>query len=214
PASLPTMESPSMKQILHLTCSPRGQAAESSRLSRQVIDRLLERTPGAKLVERWIGAGMPAVDESYAISQGSSADVSRDGSMILSEELVGELESADIVVIGTPMHNLTVPAPLKAWLDHVVRARRTFNVTSTGKVGTLRDRPVFVAIASGGRFSGERARQPDFLTPYLRAILGMVGLHDLTFFSVEGTGSGPDAIAQSRITAKLALDQHFGSVLA
>ena len=109
--------------------------------------------------------------------------------MVLSEELIRELESADFVVIGTPMHNLTVPSALKAWIDHVVRARRTFNVTPAGKVGTLRDRPVFVAIASGGRFSGERARQPDFLTPYLKAILGMIGLHDLTFFSVQGTGS-------------------------
>jgi hypothetical protein len=71
-------------------------------------------------------------------------------------------EFADVVVIGTPMHNLTVPAALKAWIDHVVRARRTFTISAAGKVGTLRDRPVFVAIASGGRFSGERARQPDF----------------------------------------------------
>jgi FMN-dependent NADH-azoreductase len=84
--------------------------------------------------------------------------------MILSEELIRELESSDFVVISTPMHNLTVPSTLKAWLDHVIRARRTFNIGREGKVGTLRDRPVFVAIASGGRFSGERARQPDFLT--------------------------------------------------
>ena len=108
--------------------------------------------------------------------------------MAQSEELIQELESSDIVVIGTPMHNFTVPSSLKAWIDHIVRVRRTFNVSPEGKVGTLRDRPVFVAISSGGRFSGERARQPDFLTPYLKAILGTIGLHDLTFFSVQGTG--------------------------
>jgi FMN-dependent NADH-azoreductase len=131
--------------------------------------------------------------------------------MALSEVLVRELESSDFVVIGTPMHNLTVPSVLKAWIDHVVRARRTFNVTSAGKVGTLRDRPVFVAIASGGKFSGERARQPDFLTPYLRAILSIIGLHDLTFFSIQGTGSNPGAVAETRIKTDEAVRAYFSS---
>jgi FMN-dependent NADH-azoreductase len=130
----------------------------------------------------------------------------------VSEELIQELESADVLVIGTPMHNFTVPSVLKAWIDHVVRVRRTFNVTPNGKVGLLRDRPVFVAISSGGRFSGERARQPDFLTPYLKAVLGIIGLRDLTFFSVQGTGSGPEAIAAARARAEQALREHFSLV--
>ena len=116
-------------------------------------------------------------------AQQSSADISQEGSIARSEELIAELESSDFVVIGTPMHNFTVPSALKAWIDHVVRVRRTFNVTKEGKVGRLRDRPVFVAVSSGGRFSGERARQPDFLTPYLKAVLGTIGLHDLTLSS-------------------------------
>ena len=76
-------------------------------------------------------------------------------------------------------------------------------------MGTLRDRPVFVAVSSGGRFSGERARQPDFLTPYLKAILGTIGLHDLTFFSVEGSALGPDALAEARAKADQALQEFF-----
>ena len=75
----------------------------------------------------------------------------------------------------------------------------------------LRDRPVFVAVSSGGRFSGERARQPDFLTPYLKAILGTIGLHDLTFFSVQGTVSGPDAVAEARTKTDQALQEYFSS---
>ncbi len=109
------------------------------------------------------------------------------------------------------MHNFTVPSALKAWIDHVVRARRTFNVTKEGKVGRLRDRPVFVAVSSGGRFSGERARQPDFLTPYLKAVLGTIGLHDLTFFSVQGTGSGPVAVTAARAKADRTLQEYFAS---
>ncbi|MDB5530741.1 MAG: hypothetical protein JWR51_3844 [Devosia sp.] len=202
-----------MKTILHVSCSPRGQDAESYRLSQKIIGSLLQQEPTAVLVDRVIGDGsIPAVDADYALSQGSAADVSDQGSMILSEQLIRELESADVVLISTPMHNYTVPSTLKAWIDHVVRARRTFNVTAAGKVPLLRDRPVFIAIAAGGRFSGERARQPDFLTPYLQAILNMIGLYDLTFFSVQGTGSNPDAIVKTRARTHQALEDHFASV--
>ena len=98
------------------------------------------------------------------------------------------------------MHNFTVPSVLKAWIDHVVRVNRTFDITREGKVGRLRDRPVLVAVASGGLYSGDAARQPDFLTPYLKAILATVGLHDLRFFSVEGMAFGTEAasLAQQR----------------
>jgi FMN-dependent NADH-azoreductase len=198
-----------MTTILHLICSPRGEA-ESTRLSRRVLDGLLRRHPGATVVTRPIGSGeIPYIDEDYAISLASPTDVSQAGSLALSEQLILELESADIAVIGTPMHNFTVPAALKAWIDHVVRARRTLAVTPEGKFGLLSDRPVYVAIASGGRFSGPRARQPDFLTPYLRAVLGVIGLHDVTFFSVEGTAMGPDAAAKAWAEADQAVTAHF-----
>ena len=201
-----------MKKILHVSCSPRGEAAESHRLAQKIIGFLLQKEPTALLVSRVIGGGaLSHVDENYAISQQSSADISQEGSIAQSDELIQEIESSDFVVIGTPMHNFTVPSALKAWIDHVVRARRTFNVTKEGKVGRLRDRPVFVAVSSGGRFSGERARQPDFLTPYLKAVLGIIGLHDLMFFTVQGTGSGPDAVAEARTKADQALQEYFAS---
>jgi FMN-dependent NADH-azoreductase len=199
-----------MRKILHVSCSPRGQAAESYRLSQKIIGLLLQIDPTAMVIDR-VGGAISHIDQDYAISQSSSADVSREGTMADSEELVQELESSDFVVIGTPMHNSTVPSALKAWIDHIVRARRTFNITPAGKVGALRDRPVFVAISSGGRFSGERAHQPDFLTPYLTAILGMIGLHDLTFFSVQGTGGGADAVAEARSRTLQALHTYFSS---
>ena len=199
-----------MTNILHISCSPRGKEAESFRLSQQIVRALLSKDPTAKVVERDLGDRTIAhVDPDYALSQGGPVDVSDAGTMVASEVFIRELEAAHIVVIGTPMHNLSTPTTLKAWLDHVVRARRTFNVTAQGKVGTLNDRPVFIAIASGGRFSGERARQPDFLTPYLTAVLGMIGLHNLTFFSVQGTGSGAEAVLKSRIEADLAIADYF-----
>jgi FMN-dependent NADH-azoreductase len=98
-----------------------------------------------------------------------------EGSLVRAEALIEEVEAADVIVIGTPMHNLTVPSVLKAWIDQILRAGRTFKSTPAGKVGMLRDRPVFIAIASGGVFTGERASQPDFLTPYLSVVLGSAG---------------------------------------
>jgi FMN-dependent NADH-azoreductase len=204
-----------MKTILHVTCSPRGQAAESYRLSQAIVGFLLRSHPDAVVVGRVIGGGeLAPIDADFALSQQSLEDVSQAGSMVQSEALIRELESADVVVIGTPMHNYTVPAGLKTWIDHIVRVRRTFNVTPAGKVGLLRDRPVFVAVASGGRFSGERTRQPDFLTPYLQAILGMIGLHDLSFFSVQGTSFGAEALAETRAGTDQALEAYFSSFSA
>lgn len=200
-------------KILHLICSPRGHASESYRLSQKIIGHLLDSQPAAAVIVRSIGDDTANLDESYATALGgterSAAELFADGSMSRSEELIEELESADFVVIATPMHNFTVPVALKAWIDHVVRVRRTFNVTAQGKLGALRDRPVFVAVSSGGRFSGGRAHQPDFLTPYLKAILGTIGLHDLTFFSVEGSALGPDALATARTKADQAMQEFF-----
>jgi FMN-dependent NADH-azoreductase len=199
-------------KILYVSCSPRGPAAESHALAQKIIGFLQKRAPTAIVTNRFVGGGTVApIDGDYAISQHASADISTEGSARASEELIHELESADVVVIGTPMHNFTVPAALKLWIDLIVRVRWTFNVSREGKVGLLRDRPVFVAVASGGRFFGDGARQPDFLTPYLRAILGMIGLHDLTFFCVQGTAFGPEAVAAARSKTDLALEEHFSS---
>jgi len=199
-------------KILHVICSPRGQASESYKLSQKIVSYLLDSEPTATVLIRLI-SGIADLDESYATALGTTersfAEQFAEGSMSRSEELIRELESADFVVIATPMHNFTVPAALKAWIDHVVRVRRTFNVTAEGKLGSLRDRPVFVAVSSGGRFSGERTHQPDFLTPYLKGILGTIGLHDLTFFSVEGSALGPDALAEARTKADQAMQAFF-----
>lgn len=203
-----------MMKILHVSCSPRGHTSESYRLSRRVIELLVEREPTAIVVDRVIGArAISHIDESYATALGgteqSAAERFPEGAMARSEELIRELESSDCVVIGTPMHNFTIPSALKAWIDHIVRVRRTFNATTGGYKGLLRDRPVYVAVSSGGRYSGGRARQPDFLTPYLKTVLGVIGLRDVTFFSVEGSSLGPNAVAEARAGADLALREHF-----
>lgn len=199
-----------MTRILHVSCSPRGPASESLRLSSKVVHRLQDAAAAATVVFRNLGAGtLPHVDADYAGSQQAAADVSSMGTASRSAELIAELEDADVVVIGTPLHNYTVPSVLKAWIDHLVRVRHTFDVSPHGKIARLRDRPVFVAVSAGGRFSGAGARQPDFLAPYLEAVLGMIGLRDLTFFAIEGAAFGPEALALARARADEAVEEHF-----
>jgi FMN-dependent NADH-azoreductase len=175
--------------ILHLDFSPRPES-HSRALSAAIVKKLLEVTPAACVSRRDFGAApLPHAVSDYATALSTPATLAAppQGALTLSEKLIGEVEAADAIIIGTPMHNLTVPSALKAWIDQILRAGRTFKSTPAGKVGMLRDRPVFIGIASGGVFSGERTNQPDFLTPYLSVVLGSIGLKTLQFLSVQAT---------------------------
>jgi FMN-dependent NADH-azoreductase len=201
-------------KILRINCSPRGARSESGRLANSIVENLTRQNRSTTVTVRELGAGgLPHVDDDYASTLGNMGvpeeGTRSTGSMPQSDRLIEELESAECVVIATPMHNFTVPSGLKAWIDHIVRVRRTFHPTPGGKVGTLHDRPVYVAISSGGRFSGESARQPDFLRPYLTAILATIGLRDVHFFAVEGTGMGPQAVAETRKKTADEVAAHF-----
>jgi FMN-dependent NADH-azoreductase len=178
-----------MKNILHIDCSPRAES-HSRQLSAAIVKKLLEVAPGASICRRDFGAAPllhAAPDYATTLSSPATLAAPLKGSLDLSETLIQEVEAADAIVIGTPMHNLTVPSVLKAWIDQILRAGRTFKSTPAGKVGMLRDRPVFIGIASGGVFTGDRANQPDFLTPYLAAVLGSIGLKTLQFLPVQAT---------------------------
>jgi FMN-dependent NADH-azoreductase len=176
--------------ILHIDCSPRPES-HSRQLSAAIVKKLLEVAPGASISRRdFAAAPLPHASPDYATALSSPATLAAPprGALELSEALIQEVEAADVIVIGTPMNNLTVPSVFKAWIDQILRAGRTFMSTPAGKVGMLRDRPVFIGIASGGVFTGDRANQPDFLTPYLSVVLGSIGLKALQFLSVQVTG--------------------------
>ncbi|MFT9366874.1 MAG: NAD(P)H-dependent oxidoreductase [Gluconobacter sp.] len=175
-------------QILHIDCSPRPDG-QSRLVSAGIVARLSPLWPGATVVMRDISTLSPP-DADYATlltspPQNSGSTVQ--GSTALSDILIREIETADVLVVGTPVHNFTVPAALKSWLDHVARVNRTFTVGPSGKVGLVKDRPVFIGVAAGGMIFGDGAQQPDFFTPYLKAILNCIGLYDLRFVSVQGT---------------------------
>jgi FMN-dependent NADH-azoreductase len=200
-----------MTSILHLRCSPRAAAAFSSILAEEVVARLSDHFNGAEIVFRDLSAHPPPlVDAAF-----SAAILGPPGetppALKVSEALIRELEAADAVVIATPMHNYCVPAVLKAWIDQIVRIHRTFASTPGGKVGKLADRPVWLVVASGGWFTGPSPSgapaQPDFLTPYVRAVLGTIGINDIHILTLEGVTRGADVAAAALSQARAALDR-------
>jgi FMN-dependent NADH-azoreductase len=194
-----------MTTILQILVSPRPHSF-SNRIARDVTARLVALYPRAEIIARDLAAAPPPhpeFDLYEAILTPTVGD--DDPRYALSERLIGELEAADFVVIGTPMNNFSVPSTLKAWVDHIVRIRRTFRSTPEGKIGTLRDRPVFVVTAHGGPMSG--GYQPDFLTPYLRVIFETIGIRQVEFFCADGLSRGPEAVARALDQAKGWLDE-------
>ena len=106
--------------------------------------------------------------------------------LALSDALIGELVTADVIVLAVPMHNFGIPSTLKAWIDHVVRAGRTFTYSERGPEGLLKGKRLILVLASGGVYSNGAAKQLDFQEPYLRAALGFIGLTDIEVVRVEG----------------------------
>ncbi|CAD5107670.1 FMN-dependent NADH-azoreductase [Zestomonas carbonaria] len=203
-----------MRHILLLECSPHGQRAHGSRLVRQMADCLRQRHPQARLIERDLGReSLPPLDAAYAraITSTSAMD---DPAFALSERLIDELERSDCLLIAAPMHNFTVPATLKLWIDHVLRIHRSFAATPEGKVGLLADRPTFVVVSAGGFYRGERARQPDFLSPYLRHVLATIGIHEVEFVHLQGLTQGPEQVGAALAEARrqLRFSPHFPSL--
>ena len=199
-----------MSTILYISASPRGADAHSRRFGDAVLARLQARRPEARIVTRDLSADPVPVPDAAFTAAILAPPIPDHPALVASEALIRELEAADEVVIATPMHNYTVPAVLKAWVDQIVRIHRTFASTPAGKVGLLPDRPVYLVVASGGWFTQPSPigtpPQPDFLTHYLRAVLGTIGLRTMTVLTLEGATRGPEALAAAWATASAALD--------
>ena len=199
-----------MKTILYISCSPRGPESHSLTFADTLLARLQQHHPDAKIQRRDLAANPPTTVDA-AFSNAILDATSPPEAFTASETLIQELEHADALVIATPMHNFTVPAVLKAWIDQIVRIHRTFKSTPAGKIGTLKDRPVYIVIASGGWFSGPSPTgtpaQPDFLTPYLTVILNTIGLHDIHIIALEGVTRGPAMLERAVTLARQSLDR-------
>lgn len=180
-----------MKRILSIQSSINGENSFSVKLSNAIIDRLKAANPEHSVVTRDVsGQTFPHLDSvSVKAFRTLAEQHTEEEKKIakLSDDAVNELKEADIIVIGVPMYNFSVPGNLRAWMDHIIRAGITFTYASGRPEGLLKDKKVYLAIASGGIYTNDVMRDYDFTEPYLRKTLGFLGLTDITAFRVEGT---------------------------
>jgi FMN-dependent NADH-azoreductase len=177
-------------KILHLISSPRGETSFSIKLGNAVVEKLQAAHPGSTVkVHDLIKTRFPHLEEVHIQSFFTPAE-QRSPELVEavrhSDEAIAELKEADIIVIGAPVYNFNVHSGLKAWLDHIVRAGVTFRYTENGPEGLLTGKKVYLAIASGGVYSDGPMKPYDFTDPYLRFVLGFIGMTDVTTFRVEG----------------------------
>jgi FMN-dependent NADH-azoreductase len=185
-------QSNTMLTLLHLDASPRGDFSISRQLSAAAVAAWKDKYPGGKVVERDLTkTEMTFVDLDWIIGAFSAPDQLTDShksALAISDTLIAELLEADEIVIGTPMYNFAVPAVVKAWIDHVVRAGKTFNYVATGPEGLAKGRKVVVAVASGGSYDTASGLETyNYEIPYLRHILGFIGITDVKFVQAGGT---------------------------
>lgn len=171
------------------------------------VAELVTANPGARIARRDVGeAPIPHLTaETVAGVRGTPQTESEQRTRRLSDELIAELRAADTIVIGAPMYNFGVPTGLRAWFDYVLRAGETFAYSEAGPKGLLTGKRAIVVESRGGLYSEGPAKAIDFQEPYLRQLLGFIGVTDVTFIHAERIGFGAHARDAAIATAKLQL---------
>jgi FMN-dependent NADH-azoreductase len=179
-----------MKKILKVVSSVSGAASKSTQLADGIIAQLQERYPGSTVTVKDLAKDpLGHFDASHLLAFRGAGDATAEAAAIadkLSEAAIREVEEADIIILGVALYNFHIPSTLKAWLDHVVRAGRTFSYVTGKPEGLLKDKKVYIALASGGVYSEGPAAAFDFASPYLLGMLGFIGLTDVQLVRAEG----------------------------
>ncbi len=200
-----------MKSILYIQSSPRGQESYSQKVARSIIDDLHRRYPNAKVVARNLADNpLPHVGPGFVgglAVKPENQTPEQAKALALSDRLIDEVVAADVLVLAVPMHNLGIPSTLKAWIDHVVRAGRTFNYSPHGPKGLLQGKRAIVVLASGGVYSNGPTKRFDFLEPYVHAILQFIGITNVNVVRVEGVAMG-DIGAEKALGAAMEQSRH------
>ncbi|MGC4041110.1 MAG: NAD(P)H-dependent oxidoreductase [Flavobacterium sp.] len=181
-----------MKKILHVISSPRGDESISVKLGNSITGQLLEAFPGSSLqVEDLNIDPYPHLyDEQITALRSNAAEHTEAQKQLVkrSDKAIAELFDTDILVISLPLYNFGIPSPLKSWIDNVLRAGHTFSYTSEGPKGLVKDKKVYIAIASGAVYSEGPMQDYDFAIPYLKTVLGFIGITDVSVVRAEGLG--------------------------
>jgi FMN-dependent NADH-azoreductase len=201
-------------KLLHIDSSPLGTNSVSRELSRRTVEQWRAAHPGTTVEYLDVAQDAPTHlnADSLGFRLGPDAeglsDVQRRENAI-SERLVSQFLAADVVVVGAPMYNFSVPSQLKAWIDRIAQAGRTFTYTEKGPQGLAGGKTVIVASSRGGVYStSAQMGALDHQESYLRTVFGFFGITDVRFVRAEGVAMGDEAKAKALASADVAIKAH------
>ncbi|UXI68956.1 FMN-dependent NADH-azoreductase [Tahibacter amnicola] len=180
-------------KLLHLDSSPLGAYSVTRELSAAVVTRWLAANGPAEVTYRDLAAdALP-----HWAPVAATGDAANSAEADRNEAVLQEFLAADVIVIGAPMYNFGVPSQLKAWIDRIAVAGRTFRYTAEGPLGLVNGKRVIVVSSRGGYYAGTANSSADFQESYLRQVLGFIGITHVEFVRAEGVGIGPDQRASA-----------------
>ncbi len=180
--------------ILIVTSSASPAASTSTQLARDTAAKL-----GGEITHRDTTTGIPHIDSTWTGANFTPADersAAQKDTLALSDELISEVQAADTLIIAAPMYNFSVPSTLRAWIDHICRAGITFQYSETGPKGLLSGKRAIIVVTTGGT---PAQSEVDYVTPYLRQVLGFIGITDIEVIAADKLMADQDAaVAQAR----------------
>jgi FMN-dependent NADH-azoreductase len=182
-------------KLLHVDSSVLGPHSVSRQISAAIVDRLRQATPGLEIVYRDLAsAPLSHLSGSHlAAAQGAAPEAALQQDLAAGQAVLDEFLAADIVVLGAPMYNFTIPSQLKAWIDRIVVAGKTFKYGAQGAEGLAGNKRVIVAVSRGGFYgAGSPASAGEYVETYLRWVFGFIGVKNLEFISADGVSVGPE----------------------
>ena len=203
--------------VLHIDSSPRGVDSVSRYLTRQIVNRLKAIEPTLDVVEYDLGdRPLPHLssDAIGALRRAELATAEQRELGALSDRMIEELQRADLIVIGSPMHNFGTTSQLKAWFDTIIRAGKTFSYGEQGPEGLLKDKRAIVVETRGGVYTTGPAASFNHQEPHLKTLLGFIGISDVQFIHAEGLDMGPESRANGLAHAKSAIEQVLDGCVA
>jgi FMN-dependent NADH-azoreductase len=184
-------------KLLHIDSSILGEGSASRALSREIVDRFQAQHPGTEVTYVDLAAQELPHFSQRSLAKADERDAARD------EQALAQFLAADVVVIGAPMYNFTIPSQLKAWIDRIAVAGKTFRYGPKGPEGLAGDKQLIVAIARGGVYP--QGSPAEFGESYLKHLFGFLGVRDLTFVRAEGLKISPEHRTAALAAARAAI---------
>lgn len=194
-----------MSQYLYIKSSILGAGSVTSEVVDAIHTAFAAANPNAKHVVRDLGSNPLPHLTATVLGDVRSETPSDNAATVVALQAVKEVQDATTLVIAAPMYNFGVPSNLKAWFDHIAHPGKTFQYTATGPEGLLKGKNAIVVVATGGQYSEGPAKPYDIVEPYIRTVLGFLGITEVQILRVEGLAMGEaGAVSKAQVLAQVA----------